>query len=78
MSKIGLSNWAVDLKDMGAVYPLQGPELMMAIRASLWIIWHIVQIRQENAELCRGRKSFTASHSEAIAKALEKQSNSTW
>ena len=52
MSTIGLENWAVDLKDVGAIYPFQGWETAMVIVAvALWIIWHIVQIKAENAEL---------------------------
>jgi len=43
------STWAVDLKDIGAVYPWLGWEVIMVLVAvALWILWHIVQIRQEN------------------------------
>jgi hypothetical protein len=52
MSTNGLSSWAVDLKDVGAIYPFQGTETIMVIVAVvLWIGWHIWQIGAENAEM---------------------------
>jgi hypothetical protein len=52
MSTIGLSSWAVDLKDVGAIYPFQGWEMAMVIAAvAFWVLWHIWQIGHENAEL---------------------------
>lgn len=52
MSAIGISNWAVDLKDVGAIYPFQGAEMPMVIAGFVfWVIWHIWQIRHESAEL---------------------------
>jgi hypothetical protein len=52
MSTIGLENWAVDLKTVGAFYPFQGFEVPMAIAGiAFWVIWHIWQISFESAEL---------------------------
>lgn len=52
MLTIGYSNWAVDLKDVGAIYPFQGMEMAMVIAAfGFWIGWHIWQLGQEGAEL---------------------------
>jgi hypothetical protein len=52
MSTNGMESWAVDLKDVGAIYPFQGAEVVMVIIGLVfWIGWHIVQIRQENAEI---------------------------
>jgi hypothetical protein len=52
MSTNGLESWAVDLKDVGAIYPFQGAEVVMVIIGlAFWIGWHVVQIRQENAEI---------------------------
>lgn len=49
---IGLESWAVDLKTVGAIYPFQGTETAMVIAAVVfWVLWHIWQIRHENAEL---------------------------
>ncbi len=52
MSTNGMTSWAVDLKDVGAIYPFQGTEtLLVALGVAFWIGWHIWQIRHENAEL---------------------------
>jgi hypothetical protein len=51
MSTIGYSNWAIDLKDVGPVYPFQGWEWAMFVALLVfWLIWHVVQIWQENRE----------------------------
>lgn len=45
------SDWAVDLANVGAIYPWQGSEVWMVILAFIfWIGWHIIQVRQENAD----------------------------
>jgi hypothetical protein len=52
MSTNGLTSWAVDLKDVGAIYPFQGWEVLMFILGlAFWIGWHIIQTRQENEEI---------------------------
>ena len=52
MSTNGMTSWAVDLKDVGAIYPFQGSEVILVIIGLVfWIGWHIWQIRHENAEL---------------------------
>jgi hypothetical protein len=52
MSTNGMENWAVDLKDVGAIYPFQGTEVLMVIIGLVfWIGWHVIQTRQENAEI---------------------------
>jgi hypothetical protein len=52
MSTIGLESWAVDLKDVGAIYPFQGSEVIMVVVGLVfWIGWHIIQMRQEAAEI---------------------------
>lgn len=49
MSTTGVTTWAVDLKDVGAIYPFQGTEgIMVLIAVVLWIGWHVWQIRWEN------------------------------
>ena len=70
------STWAVDLKDVGAVYPLQGWEVIIVlIGIAAWILWHIAQIRQEEADYSEDMRRY--SKPEAIKKALEEQ-HSTW
>ncbi len=52
MSTIGYESWAVDLAEVGAIYPFQGAEvLMVLVGIAIWIGWHIVQIKQENREI---------------------------
>jgi hypothetical protein len=52
MSTNGMTSWAVDLKDVGAIYPFQGTEVLLVILGLVfWIGWHILQTRQESAEI---------------------------
>jgi hypothetical protein len=52
MSTNGLESWAVDLKNIGAIYPFQGTEVLMVLLGfAFWIGWHIIQTRQESAEI---------------------------
>ena len=52
MSTNGLTSWAVDLKDIGAIYPFQGSEVLLVILGlAFWVGWHIVQPRQEISEI---------------------------
>lgn len=52
MSTIGYSSWAVDLKDVAAVYPFQGFEIPMVAACTIfWLWWHLAQMRQEDTEL---------------------------
>jgi len=47
-----MTSWAVDLKDVGAIYPFQGTEvLLVIIGLAFWIGWHILQTKQESAEI---------------------------
>ena len=49
MSTTGISSWAVDLGEVGAIYPFQGTEFLWFLAGvAFWIIWHIVQLRQED------------------------------
>jgi hypothetical protein len=44
----GLTNWASDLKDIGAIYPFQGSELLLVVLGLVfWVGWHVIQTRQE-------------------------------
>ena len=52
MSTNGMSSWAVDLKDVADIYPFQGSEVLMVIvGVAFWLIWHVVQMRQESVEV---------------------------
>lgn len=42
MTTTTVTSWAVDLKDVGAIYPFQGSEgIMVIIAVATWIGWHI-------------------------------------
>lgn len=52
MSTIGYTNWAVDLADVGAVYPFQGWEVVMTIIGVIfWLGWHRIQFKREREHL---------------------------
>ena len=52
MSTTGIESWAVDLKDVGAIYPFQGSEgLLVIIGVVTWIGWHIWQSRWEKENM---------------------------
>ena len=54
MSTNGMTSWAVDLKDVAAIYPFQGSEFLFYIIGLLfWLGWHLMQLRNEAAELER-------------------------
>lgn len=70
MTTTGVSSWAVDLAEVGAIYPFQGMELILLIIALVfWIWWHIVTFRMEfNRQDEKIRKY---GGSEEITKAIE-------
>ena len=68
------STWAVDLANMGAVYPWLGTEvIMVAVAVLAWLVWHIVQIREENQEYADDVKRYGSK--EALEKALDEQTD---
>ena len=67
-----VTTWAVDLKDVGPVYPWQGSEVIMVIVAvALWIIWHIWQLSHESQTLKDEVKEY-ADTPEKLREALKK------
>jgi hypothetical protein len=59
MSTIGYDSWAVDLGEVGAIYPFQGTEtLLWIVGIVLWILWHIKQAKAEGAELSERESAF--------------------
>jgi len=58
----GVETWA-NVSELGPVYPFVGTEgLMFIICLSLWIVWHIWQLRNE-------AKEFSVEHEELKDKA---------
>ena len=59
MSTIGYSSWAVDLAEVGAVYPFQGgiiagmdsEVVMVVIGVAFWLLWHVCQLKSEKEEI---------------------------
>jgi hypothetical protein len=65
-----MTSWAVDLKDVGAIYPFQGTEvLLVIIGLAFWIWFHVAQMRAENKEIERDMDSDV--RGEAARKAIE-------
>ena len=51
MATTSIESWAVDLKDVGAIYPFQGSEvLMVVVGVALWIAWHLWCVRWERSQ----------------------------
>ena len=48
----GVETWNQNLLDIGPMYPFPGSEgLLVIIGLATWIIWHILQARQESQEI---------------------------
>ena len=57
MSTIGYESWAVDLAEVGPIYPLQGWEIAMTVvGVAFWIGWHRIQFVREGEHLEKARK----------------------
>ena len=70
MSTIGYDSWAVDLAEVGAIYPFQGAEVIMVIiGVAFWLIWHRIQYVRETEHLNAAKE---LGDKEKIAKALER------
>ena len=64
MSTNGMESWAVDLKDVGAIYPFQGTEVILVVLGIVfWIGFHVLQARVEANELADAERDFNAEHS---------------
>lgn len=64
MSTNGMESWAVDLKDVAAIYPFQGTEFLLFIVGMVfWIGFHVLQARVEAQELEDAERDFNAEHS---------------
>ena len=70
MSTIGYKDWAVDMADVGAIYPFQGWEVFMTILCVVfWIGWHRIQFVREREHLENARK---LGDKDKVTKALER------
>ncbi len=67
---IGYDSWAVDLADVGPVYPMQGWEIpMVVVGVIFWLAWHRIQFVRESEHLEKARKIGDA---EKVSRALER------
>lgn len=67
---IGYDNWAVDLAEVGPIYPMQGWEVPMVVVGVLfWLAWHRIQFVRESEHLEKAKKIGDA---EKVTKALER------
>lgn len=59
MSTIGYSSWAVDLAEVGPVYPfhsgtiagMDSEVVMVVIGVAFWLLWHVCQLKSEKEEI---------------------------
>ncbi len=66
------NTWAVDLANVGEIYPWAGYTVAMVIACTIaWILWHIVQIREEENDYAEDIKLHGSK--ENIKKALEER-----
>jgi hypothetical protein len=65
-----MDSWAVDLANVGPVYPWQGLEIVLVIVLfAAWIAWHVLQMLQEKQDYADSIKKFGAP--DAIKKAID-------
>ncbi|MEE9335728.1 MAG: hypothetical protein V3U65_16680 [Granulosicoccaceae bacterium] len=52
MSTTGIDSWAVDLADVGPIYPFQGTEMILVgVGVVAWLVWHLIQMKAEQNQL---------------------------
>ena len=66
-----METWAVDLADVGAVYPWQGTEVIMVVVAVVfWLLWHVKQLKAEQKEFSEDLEKYGST--EKIKAALDR------
>ncbi|MFQ5467449.1 MAG: hypothetical protein ACE5DS_04865 [Kiloniellaceae bacterium] len=66
-----METWAVDLADVGAVYPGQGTEVIMVlVGVVLWLAWHVWQLKGESEEFSSDLEKYGSA--DQIKAALDK------
>lgn len=70
MSTTIVDTWATDISALGPIYPFAGSEFALWIAGLVfWIGFHILQARQERAEIARDSEA--ASHPETLRAAID-------
>ena len=55
-----VESWSGNIADIGPIYPMVGTEMILVlIMAVAWILWHIVQAKQENRTYEEQEKKFS-------------------
>jgi hypothetical protein len=55
----GLETWNQNLLDIGTLYPFAGSEVLwVVIGLATWVLWHVIQYRNENRIYDEEEKSF--------------------
>ena len=66
-----METWAVDLAEVGAVYPWQGAEVVLVlVGVVLWLLWHVWQLKAESQEFKDDLAKYGSA--EQIKRALDK------
>ena len=67
---IGYDSWAVDLAEVGPIYPMQGWEVPMVIVGVIfWLAWHRIQFVRESEHL---KKAKNIGDPAKVAKGLDR------
>lgn len=75
MTTASFANWAGNITDIGAIYPMVGTEVwLLIIGLVFWIAWHIIQIRAESRSYRREIERF--GKPETLRGLLDKESRS--
>ena len=66
----GLETWSQNLNEVTELYPFVGTEMILAwVGIASWVIWHLIQIKSENAALAEEQAKF--SNKETLSKAMK-------
>jgi hypothetical protein len=72
MSTTNVESWAVDLANVGAIYPMVGTEVILwIIGMAFWIIWHVWQAKFESDTYNKDLQKYGTG--DAIQKVLNEQ-----
>lgn len=67
-----ITSFSGNIMDIGPMYPFVGSEVFMTILLLVfWIGWHILQIRQENAEIKSDMERF--GNKQALTEVLQRE-----
>lgn len=56
----GIETWNMNLLEIGPMYPFPGSEMLLALLGlASWVVWHIVQLKMENAKLADEEQTFS-------------------